>query len=161
MNNDLEQKEPVTESLVDFCNRIYEHDKISCDSFYHLCIKRPYTYKGLKKHINKYYFPNITIGDVVMNADKWQNYVVTYVHAGSDCSITVGAELNCKTINDLIYYCSDYISKDCLFQEILTNKIYTLDYVKTFSEAFENILYITEVDVDENKIIKRIYYMKK
>lgn len=49
---------------------------------------------------------------------------------------------------------------DCIFHEVLTNKENTLDYVKDFGEEFEDTVYITEVDVNENRLIKRVHYMK-
>ena len=46
------------------------------------------------------------------------------------------------------------------FHEVLTNAEYVLDYVKDFSEEFEDTCYITEVDVNEDRMIKRVHYMK-
>ena len=77
-----------------------------------------------------------------------------------DCSINVTAELSCNTVNDLIYYCEDNMSKECTFQEVLTHEIYDLNFVKIYGEGFEDTVYVKEVDVDQNKKIKRVYYMK-
>ena len=154
------QREHDGESLVEYCRRAYEKDIRKCDNFHTLLVRRPYTYKGMKKGYTKECFPDVMITSVLIDSKKWQDYIVKNVHYGTDCSITVTAELKCKTVNDLIYYCGEDISNRCIFQEVLTNKIYDLDYVKTFSEEFEDTCYITEVDVNEDRMIKCVHYMK-
>ena len=154
------QREHDGESLVEYCKRAYENDRRTCDNFHTLLVRRPYTYKGMKQGYTKDCFPDINITKVLKNNNKWKDYVIKTIHYGTDCSITVTAELRCKTINDLIYYCGEDISKECVFQEVLTNEIYDLNFVKTYGEEFEDTCYITEVDVNENRMIKRVYYMK-
>ena len=154
------QREHDGESLVEYCKRAYENDRRTCDNFYTLLVRRPYTYKGMKQGYTKECFPDVTITSVLIDTYKWQDYIIKSVHYGTDCSITVTAELKCKTVNDLIYYCIQDIDNDCVFHEVLTNKENTLDYVKDFGEEFEDTCYITEVDVNENKMIKRVHYMK-
>ena len=101
----FKQLEHSGESLVEFCKRAYEYDRDTCDNFHILFIKRPYTYKGMKKGWVKDCFADITITDVLIESEKWKDYSIKSVHHGSDCSINVTAELPCKTVNDLIYYC--------------------------------------------------------
>ena len=148
------------ESLVEYCKRAYENDRRTCDNFHTLLVKRPYTYKGMKKGYSKNCFPDITITELLKNTDKWKNYIIKSVQYNSDCSISVSAELPCKTVNDLIYYCGCNIDSNCIFKEVLSNTEYTLDYVKMHDEEFENTVYVKEVDVNENKTIKYIYFMK-
>lgn len=148
------------ESLVEYCKRAYENDRRTCDNFHTLFVKRPYTYKGMKKGYSKNCFPDITITELLKNTDKWKNYIIKSVQYNSDCSISVHAELPCKTVNDLIYYCGHDIDNNCIFYEVLTNAEYTLDYVKMHGEKFEDTCYITEVDVNEDRLIKRVHYMK-
>ena len=148
------------ESLVEYCKRAYENDRRTCDNFHTLLVKRPYTYKGMKKGYSKNCFPDITITELLKNTDKWKNYIIKSVQYNSDCSISVSAELPCKTVNDLIYYCGHDIDNNCIFHEVLTNAEYVLDYVKDFGEEFEDTCYITEVDVNEDRLIKRVHYMK-
>ena len=148
------------ESLVEYCKRAYENDRRTCDNFHTLLVKRPYTYKGMKKGYSKNCFPDITITELLKNTDKWKTYIIKSVQYNSDCSISVYAELPCKTVNDLIYYCGHDIDNNCIFHEVLTNAEYTLDYVKMHGEEFEDTCYITEVDVNEDKLIKRVHYMK-
>lgn len=148
------------ESLIEYCKRAYENDIRTCDNFYTLLVKRPYTYKGMKTSYSKECFPDVTITSVLIDSKKWQDYMVKHVHYGSDCSITVTAELNCKTVIDLIYYCGQDMDDNCIFHEVLTNSEYTLDYVKYFGEEFKDTCYVTEVDVNENRMIKRVHYMK-
>ncbi len=160
-NKDIEYKtKHCGESLVKFCKRIYENDSVMCDNFYMLFIECPYTYKGMKKGYSKNCFPNITITELLKNTDKWKNYVIKSVQYNSDCSISVSAELPCKTVNDLIYYCGHNIDNNCIFKEVLSNTKYTLDYVKMHDEEFENTVYIKEVDINEDKTIKYVYFMK-
>ena len=154
------QREHDGESLIEYCRRAYEKDIRKCDNYHTLLVRRPYTYKGMKQGSAKDCFPDINITKVLKNNNKWKDYVIKTIHYGTDCSITVTAELRCKTINDLIYYCGEDISKECVFQEVLTNEIYDLNFVKTYGEEFEDTCYITEVDVNENRMIKRVYYMK-
>ena len=154
------QQEHDGESLVEYCKRAYENDIRNCDNFHTLLVRRPYTYEGMKKGYTKECFPDVTITSVLINSKKWQDYIVKSVHYGTDCSITVTAELRCKTVNDLIYCCGEDISKECVFHEILTNNIYDLNYVKTFGEEFENTVYITNVVVDTDKNIKFVHFMK-
>lgn len=154
------RREHEGESLVEYCKRAYEYDRRTCDNFHYLHVRRPYTYKGMKKSWAKDCFPDMTITEVLKNSHLWKDYIVTRVHYSSDCSINVSAELKCKSVNDLIYYCVDDISKECLFQEILTNKICDLDYVKTFGEEFEDTVYIKDVEVNEDKKIKCVHFMK-
>ena len=47
----------VGESLVEYCKKAYEHDQITCDNFHALFVRRPYTYKGMKKSWAKDCFP--------------------------------------------------------------------------------------------------------
>ena len=154
------QKEHDGESLVEYCKRAYENDIRTCDNFHTLLVRRPYTYKGMKKGRAKECFPDVTITSVLIDSKKWQDYIVKSVHYGADCSITVTAELKCKTVNDLIYYCGYDMDDNCIFHEVLTNSEYTLDYVKIYDEDFEDTCYITEVDVNEDKKIKRVHFMK-
>lgn len=154
------QREHDGESLVEYCRRAYEHDIRQCDNFHTLLVRRPYTYKGMKRGYTKDCFPDVTVTGVLIDSKKWQDYIVKHVHYGVDCSITVTAELKCKTVNDLIYYCGRDIDSNCIFHEVLTNSEYVLDYVKDFGEEFENTCYITEVDVNENRMIKRVHFMK-
>ena len=37
------------ESLVEYCKRAYENDRRTCDNFYTLLVRRPYTYKNMKR----------------------------------------------------------------------------------------------------------------
>ena len=154
------QREYDGESLVEYCKRVYENDRRTCDNFYTLLVRRPYTYKGMKRGYTKECFPDVTITNVLIDTKKWKDYIVKSVHYGVDCSITVTAELQCKTVNDLIYYCIDDISKECVFQEVLTNEVYDLDFVSIYADEFEDTCYITEVDVNEDRMIKHVYYMK-
>ena len=154
------QKEHDGEPLVEYCKRAYENDRRTCDNFHCLLVRRPYTYNGMKNGYTKECFPDVTITSVLIDTKKWQDYIVKQVHYGTDCSINVTAELSCKTVNDLIYYCEHDIASNCIFHEVLTNKENTLDYVKDFGEEFEDTVYITEVDVNENRLIKRVHYMK-
>ena len=148
------------ESLVEYCKRAYKNDRRTCDNFHTLLVKRPYTYKGMKKGYSKNYFSDITITELLKNTDKWKNYIIKSVKYNSDCSISVYAELPCKTVNDLIYYCGRDIDNNCIFKEVLSNIEYTLDYVKMHDEEFENTVYVKEVDVNEDKTIKYVYFMK-
>ena len=152
--------EHAGESLIDFCKRAYEYDPNTCDNFHTLFIRRPYIYKGMKKGWVKDCFADIKIIDILKDTKRWEDYIIKCVHYGSDCSINVTAELSCNTINDLIYYCEDNMSKDCIFKEMLTREIYYLDYVKTFSEQFEDTVYIKDVDVNKDKQIIMVYFMK-
>lgn len=148
------------ESLVDFCKRAYEYDPDTCDNFHTLFIRRPYTYKGMKKGCARNCFPDMKIIDVLKDTKRWEDYTIKWVNHCSDCSINVTAELPCKTINDLIYYCSNDIDDTCEFKEICTNAVYNLDYIKTYGEQFEDTVYAKGVEVNENKKINRVYYMK-
>jgi len=152
--------EHAGESLVDFCKRAYEYDQNTCDNFHTLLIRRPYMYRGMKKGLDKDCFADITITQVLKESEKWKDYIIESVHYGSDCSITVRAKLQCKTVNDLIHYCGQDINSDCIFHEVLTNKQHDLYYIKQFGEEFEDTVYVKIVDVDKNKKIKRVYYMK-
>lgn len=154
------QREHDGESLVEYCKRAYENDRTTCDNFHTLLVKRPYIYKGMKKGYTKECFPDVTITNVLIDSKKWQDYIVKSVRYGTDCSITVIAELKCKTVNDLIHYCGHDIDNNCIFHEVLSNAEYTLDYVKIYDKDFEDTCYITEVDVNENRLIKRVHYMK-
>lgn len=154
------QREHDGESLVEYCKRAYEHDRRTCDNFHTLLVRRPYTYKGMKQGYTKECFPDVTIMSVLIDTKKWQDYIVKSVHYGIDCSITVTAELKCKTVNDLIYYCGHDIDNNCIFHEVLSNAKYTLDYVKIYDKDFEDTCYITEVDVNEDRLIKHVHYMK-
>ena len=154
------QREHDGESLVEYCKRAYENDRRTCDNFHTLLVRRPYTYKGMKQGFAKDCFPDINITKVLKNSNKWKDYVIKTIHYGTDCSITVTAELRCKTINDLICYCGEDISKECVFQDVLTNEIYDLNFVKTYGKEFEDTCYITEVDINEDRLIKRVHYMK-
>lgn len=154
------QREHDEEPLVEYCKRAYENDRTTCDNFHCLLIKRPYTYRGMKKGWAKNCFPDINITKVLKDSNKWKDYSVKTVRHGSDCSITVTAELPCKTVNDLIYYCGNDISKDCVFQEVFNNKIYDLDYVKTYGEKFEETVFVNDVDVNKDKKIICVHFMK-
>lgn len=156
----LKQFEHNGESLVEYCKRAYEYDQFTCDNFHALFVRRPYTYKGMKKGCVKDCFPDITITSILKDTKRWENYIIKTVHYGSDCSINVTADISCKTVNDLIYYCENDISNECVFQEILTNKLYNLDYIKTFGEEFEDTVFIKDVDVDKDKKIKCVHFMK-
>ena len=153
------QREHDGESLVKYCKRAYENDRRTCDNFYTLFVRRPYTYKGMKKGYTKECFPDVTITNVLTESEKWKDYIIKSVHYGSDCSISVTAELPCKTVNDLIYCCIDNISKECVFREVLTHEIYDLDFVTIYADEFVDTCYITEVDVNENRMIERVHYM--
>ena len=118
----FKQFEHKGESLIDFCKRAYEYDRNTCDNFHTLLIRCPYIYKGMKKGRVKDCFADVTITDILKESKMWQDYIVTSNHYGSDCSITVTAELPCKTVNDLIYYYSQCMDNNCIFHEILTNK---------------------------------------
>lgn len=148
------------ESLVDFCKRAYEYDQDTCDNYHTLFIRRPYVYKGMKKGWVRNCYPSVKIVDVLKDTKRWKDYIIKCVHYGSDCSINVTAELPSNTLNDLIRYCEDDISKDCIFQEVLTNEIYDLNFVKTYNTEFEDTVYIKDIDIDENKKITCVHYMK-
>lgn len=148
------------ESLIEFCKRVYYNEQSTCDNYYSLFIKVPYTYKGIKIGRARQCFSDITITELLKDSDKWKDYIIKSVHYGYDCSINVFAELPCKTVNDLIYYCGHNINNDCIFKEVLGNTEYTLDYVKTHNEEFENTVFVYEVDVDEDKKIIYVHYMK-
>lgn len=157
----LKQFEYDGESLVEFCKRAYNHDRNTCDNYHFLFIRRPYTYKSMKRGLVRDCFPNITIIDILKDTQKWKDYIIKKIHYGADCTTNVTAELPCKTVNDLIYYCEDDINKDCVFKEMLTdNNFYYLDYVKIHREQFEETVFVKEVDVDENKKIKCVHFMK-
>lgn len=153
------QREDDGISLIEYCKKAYKADVMTCDNFHCLLIKRPYTYKGMKRGLVKDCFPDVTVTDVIKYPNKWQDYIVKRVHYGSDCSINVTAELPCKTVNDLIYYCNKDISTKCSFHEVLTNETYDLSYVKIFDKKFENTTYITDVDVDDNEKIICVHFM--
>ena len=148
------------ESLVEYCRKAYEYDQRTCDNFHALFVRRPYTYKGMKRSWAKDCFPNITITRVLKESQLWRDYVVKSVHYGTDCSINVFAERPCKTVNDLIYYCGHNIDNNCIFKEVLSNTEYTLNYVKMHDEEFENTVYVKDVDVNEDKKIICVHYMK-
>ena len=152
--------EHAGKSLVDFCKRAYEYDRNTCDNFHTLFIKRPYIYKDMKKGCIKDCFADITITKVLIESEKWKDYIIKSVHYGSDCSISVTAELPCKTVNDLIYYCRHDIDNNCIFHEVLSNKEYVLDYIQDFGEEFEDTVYAKSVDVNKDKKITCIHYMK-
>ena len=158
------QKSYVNESLVEYCTRVFKNDPQTCDNFYCLFIKRPYTYKGMKKGLVKNCFPDVTVTSVLKDTKKRRDYVITHNHYGTDCSINITAELQCNTVNDLIHYCGQDMDNNCIFHEILTNKEYVLDYIKDFGEEFgeefEDTCYIAEVDVNKDRMIKCVYYMK-
>ena len=154
------QRKHDGKSLVEYCKNIYTLDQAHCDNFYNLFIKCPYTYKGMKKGRIKNCFTDITITKVLIESEKWKDYIIKSVHYGSDCSTNVTAELPCKTVNDLVYYCKDDIDNNCIFHEVLTNEVCVLDYVKDFGEEFEDTVYVKDVEVNKDGLIKQVHYMK-
>lgn len=154
------RREHEGETLVEYCRRAYEYDQVTCDNFYVLFVRRPYTYKGMKKSWAKDCFPDMTIARVLKESAVWRDYVVKSVHHGADCSINVTADISCKTVNDLIYYCRHEIANNCIFKEVLSDVSYTFDYVKTCGEEFEDTVYVKEVEVNEDKLITCVHYMK-
>lgn len=147
-------------SIVDFCIHLFSHDSTQCDNFNMLFIQRPYTYRGMKHKYNRRYFDDIKIIDIIQNADIWKDYIIDCVKYGADCCTYIYAKVNCKSVNDLVYYCRDNISDNCIFQEMLTGEICNLAYVGMSHDKFENTVYSTEVEVDKDKKICHVYFMK-
>lgn len=151
--------EHAGESLVEYCKKAYEYNNRTCDNFHTLFIRRPYVYKGVKKGFAKDCFADVTITQVLIESNKWKDYIIKSVHYCSDCSINVTAEILCTSVNDLIYFCEEDISEDCIFHDILENKTYDLEYVKSHNEQFENARYVHEVDVNKDNMIKCVHIM--
>ena len=147
------------ESLVEYCKRAYINHPDLCDNFHHLSVLKPYTSKRTKHKYDYRYYDNMTIRSILSITHRWKDYIVTNVRYGADCCTYVSAELPCKSVADLLHYCSNDFNSECIFQEVITNEIYDFNFVNQYKDKFKSTVYIQEVETDkDNKIIK-VYYM--